>query len=221
MATNNLDPNILPPETVPAEAAADAAERAGAQANTSTADGEQPKFYYPSEQLARNSNVMSYAREKGYDNFEELYNWTIQNPQEFWGEMATRYVDWYQPFQQVLDESDPPFYKWYTGGKTNVVHNAVDRHADGPNRDKVAIIWESEQGDTTTYTYGQVGEEVNRFANVLKSQGVQKGDRVMIYMSRVPQLLFSMLAVFMIGAVHSVVYGGFSTDDHISRILDA
>src|SRR4028119_520649 len=135
--------------------------------------------------------------------------------------MATRFVDWFEPWQQVLDESQAPFYKWFTGGKINIVHNAIDRHASGPNADKVAIIWESEQGETTTYTYAQLAVEVNRFANVLKSEGVQKGDRVTIYMSRVPELVIAMLAVTKIGAMHSVVYGGFSTDALHSRIVDA
>ena len=190
-------------------------------ARLSAQEGDQQEFYYPPEELARNSNIMAYAREKGFANVEELYAWTIQNPQEFWGEMATRFLDWFQPWQQVLDESEAPFFKWFTGGKTNIVHNAIDRHLDGPNRDKVAIIWESEQGETKTFTYAQLAVEVNRFANVLKQEGVRKGDRVTIYMSRVPELVIAMLAVTKIGAMHSVVYGGFSTEALHSRIVDA
>ncbi len=183
--------------------------------------GQSSKFYYPPEELVRNSNIMAYALEKGFENVDDLYQWTIQNPQEFWSDMATRFVDWFEPWQQVLDESEAPFFKWFVGGKINIVHNAIDRHATGPNRDKVAIIWESEQGETTTYTYAQLAQEVNRFANVLKSQGVQKGDRVTVYLSRVPQLLIAMLAITKIGAMHSVVYGGFSTEALHSRIVDA
>jgi acetyl-CoA synthetase len=186
-----------------------------------THEGEQPKFYEPPKELAENSNIMAYAREKGFSSFEELYNWTIQNPEQFWSEMATRFLDWYQPWNQVLDDSKAPFFKWFTGGKTNVFHNAIERHLDGPNRDKVAIIWESEQGETKTYTYAQMAVEINRFANVLKSQGVKRGDRVTIYMPRVTELLIAMLAVTKIGAIHSVVYGGFSTEALHSRILDA
>ena len=180
-----------------------------------------PKFYYPSEELAQNSNIMAYAREKGFSSFDELYQWTIQEPQQFWSDMATRFLEWYQPWNQVLDESNAPFFKWFTGGKINIVHNAVDRHANGPNRDKTALIWESEQGESRRYTYGQLAEEVNRFANVLRSLGVQKGDIVTIYLSRVPELLFAMLATVKIGAMHSVVYGGFSTDALQARIVDA
>jgi acetyl-CoA synthetase len=184
-------------------------------------DGEQPKFYEPPKELAENSNVLAYAREKGFSSFEELYNWTVQNPEQFWSEMATRFLDWYQPWDKVLDDSKAPFFKWFTGGKTNIFHNAIERHLDGPNRDKVAIIWESEQGETKTYTYAQLATEINRFANVLKSQGVKKGDRVTIYLPRVTELLIAMLAVTKIGAMHSVVYGGFSTEALHSRILDA
>ncbi len=184
-------------------------------------EGEYPKFYYPPEEVVQNANITAYAREKGLANADELYNWTIQNPQQFWGEMAQKFLDWYQPWDKVLDDSNAPFFKWFTNAKTNVVHNAIDRHATGPNKDKLAIIWESEQGETKTYTYAQLGAEVNRFANILKSQGVQKGDRVTIYLSRVPELLIAMLGVVKIGAIHSVVYGGFSTEALHSRIEDA
>jgi acetyl-CoA synthetase len=190
-------------------------------AQLSAHEGNQQEFYFPPQALAENSNIMAYAREKGFANAEELYNWTIQNREQFWSEMATRFCDWYQPWEQVLDASNKPFFKWFTGGKINIVHNAIDRHAAGANRDKVAIIWESEQGETKTYTYAQLAEEVNRFANVLKSQGVEKGDRVTVYLSRVPELVIAMLAIAKIGAMHSVVYGGFSTEALHSRIEDA
>src|SRR4051812_47766763 len=157
----------------------------GAQADS------HPKFYEPPTELVNNANIMAYAREKGFANVDELYGWTIQNPQQFWSEMATRFLDWYQPWEKVLDDANPPFFKWFTGAKTNVVHNAIDRHASGANRDKIAIIWESEQGETKTYTYAQLAVEVNRFANVLKAQGVKKGDRVTVYMSRVPELVIA------------------------------
>lgn len=184
-------------------------------------EGEYPKFYYPPEEVVQNANITAYAHEKGLANADELYNWTIQNPQQFWGEMAQKFLDWYQPWDKVLDDSNAPFFKWFTNAKTNVVHNAIDRHATGPNKDKLAIIWESEQGETKTYTYAQLAAEVNRFANILKSQGVQKGDRVTIYLSRVPELLIAMLGVVKVGAIHSVVYGGFSTEALHSRIEDA
>jgi acetyl-CoA synthetase len=192
------------------------------QSNTvSTGEQEYPKFYYPPEKLVEESNILAYAREKGFSNFEDLYKWTIENPEQFWSEMAQRYISWYKPWSQVLDDSNKPFFKWFIDGKTNAYYNAVERHAKGPNRDKVAIIWESEKGETRTYTYAQMDKEINRLANVLKSKGVGKGDRVTIYLSRVPELVFAMLAVVKIGAVHSVVYGGFSTEALHSRIEDA
>jgi acetyl-CoA synthetase len=191
------------------------------QQNLATNEGSQPKFYDPPKELAENSNVMAYAREKGFSSFDELYQWTVQNPDQFWSEMAMRFLDWYKPWDQVLDASQAPFFKWFTSGKTNIFHNAIERHLDGPNRDKVAVIWESEQGETKTYTYAQLAAEINRFANVLRSQGVKKGDRVTIYLPRVTELLIAMLAVTKIGAMHSVVYGGFSTEALHSRILDA
>jgi acetyl-CoA synthetase len=187
----------------------------------SEGENEHPTFYYPPQELVEQSNVMAYAREKGFSSFDELYNWTIENSEAFWEEMAQRNVSWYQPWTQVLDESNKPFFKWYTGGKTNAYYNAVERHLEGPNRDKVAIIWESEQGETRKFTYAQIDAEVNRLANILKSEGVVKGDRVTVYLSRVPELVFAMLAIVKIGAVHSVVYGGFSTDALYSRIQDA
>jgi acetyl-CoA synthetase len=187
----------------------------------SAQEGGQQKFYEPPQQLAENSNIMAYAREKGFSSADELYAWTIAQPQEFWAEMATRFLDWYQPWDNVLDASKAPFFKWFTGAKTNIFHNALERHLSTPIRDKVAIIWESEQGETKTYTYAQLADEVNRFANVLKKEGVKKGDRVTVYLSRVPELLVAMLAIAKIGAMHSVVYGGFSTEALHSRIVDA
>jgi acetyl-CoA synthetase len=187
----------------------------------SAQEGGQQKFYEPPQQLAENSNIMAYAREKGFSSADELYTWTIAQPQEFWAEMATRFLDWYQPWDNVLDASKAPFFKWFTGAKTNIFHNALERHLSTPIRDKVAIIWESEQGETKTYTYAQLADEVNRFANVLKKEGVKKGDRVTVYLSRVPELLVAMLAIAKIGAMHSVVYGGFSTEALHSRIVDA
>ncbi|HEU4325690.1 MAG TPA: acetate--CoA ligase [Roseiflexaceae bacterium] len=192
-----------------------AAADSGAQAET------HPRFYYPPAELAQQSNILAYARERGFDSVDELYSWSIREPERFWSDMASRFVEWYQPWDQVLDEGQAPFYTWFTGGKINIVHNALDRHAAGPNRDKLALVWESEQGETRRYSYAELADEVNRFANVLKSQGVEKGDRITIYLSRVPELLFAMLATAKIGAVHSVVYGGFSTEALHSRIEDA
>jgi acetyl-CoA synthetase len=138
----------------------------------------------------------------------------------FWEEQA-RELEWYAPWEQVLDESQKPFYKWFTGAQVNIVHNCLDRYLDTPTRNKLALLWEGEKGDTREYSYFTLHREVSRFANVLKGLGVAKGDRVTIYMGRVPEIIIAMLACAKIGAIHSVVYGGFSVDSLAGRIDDS
>jgi acetyl-CoA synthetase len=121
----------------------------------------------------------------------------------------------------VLDSSKAPFFKWFVGGKTNIVHNALDRHVKSWRKNKLALLWEGEDGEQRTYSYFKLWKEVNRFANVLKAMGVKKGDTVTIYMGRVPELPIAMLATAKIGAIHSVVYGGFSEQALADRITDA
>ncbi len=139
----------------------------------------------------------------------------------FWEERAKELIDWHEPWSKVLDDSDKPFFKWFVGAKTNIVHNAIDRHLKSARRNKLALIWESEKGETRTYSYHALNREVSKFASVLKALGVRKGDRVTIYMGRVPELPIAMLAVAKIGAVHSVVYGGFSTEALHGRLEDS
>ncbi|GIV95630.1 MAG: acetyl-coenzyme A synthetase [Herpetosiphonaceae bacterium] len=182
---------------------------------------EEQTFYYPPNDLVETSNIMAYVREKGFDSYDELYEWSIKNPQEFWADMARRLVDWYQPWDTILDESNAPFYKWFVGGKINIAYNALDRHVKTWRKNKVALIWESEQGETKTFTYYQLWQQVNRWANVLKAMGVKRGDRVTIYLPRIPELPIAMLACAKVGAMHSVVYGGFSVEALHSRIQDA
>ena len=152
--------------------------------------------------------------------YQALYDYSVNNREAFWAEQAET-LGWYKKWDKVLDESQAPFYQWFTGGKTNIVHNAVDRHLSNANRNKMAIIWEGENGQVRNYSYNGLNREVCQFANVLKSMGVEKGDVVTIYMPQIPELIFAMLACAKIGAVHSVVYGGFSTDALASRIEDA
>ena len=144
----------------------------------------------------------------------------LQDPVGFWRDRATELLDWFEPFSQVLDASAAPFYKWFADGRTNICLNALDRHVAGERRDKVAFIWESEQGETQTWTFAELAADVNRFANVLKSLGVGKGHTVTIYMGRVMELIIAMLATTKLGAIHSVVYGGFSEQALASRIED-
>ena len=147
-------------------------------------------------------------------------NAALQDPVGFWRDRATELLDWFEPFSQTLDASEAPFYKWFADGRTNICLNALDRHVAGARRDKVAFIWESEQGEVQTWTFAELAADVNRFANVLKSLGVARGDTVTIYMGRVMELIIAMLATTKLGAVHSVVYGGFSEQALASRIED-
>jgi acetyl-CoA synthetase len=146
-----------------------------------------------------------------------------QNPEKFWAQMAKEHVSWFSPWKRVLDWR-PPFAKWFVGAKTNVSYNCLDRHLEGPNawrRNKAAIIWEGEPGDSRTLTYGELHREVCKFANVLKSLGVARGDRVALYMPLIPELAIAMLACTRIGAPHSIVFGGFSAEALRDRINDA
>jgi acetyl-CoA synthetase len=145
-----------------------------------------------------------------------------RDPQRFWAKMAREHVSWFSPWKKVLVWK-PPFAKWFVGGKTNVSYNCLDRHLEGEHgwrRNKAAIIWEGEPGDQRVLTFGQLHREVCKFANVLKSQGVKKGDRVAIYMPMIPELAIAMLACTRIGAPHSVVFGGFSAEALRERIND-
>jgi acetyl-CoA synthetase len=151
---------------------------------------------------------------------DRLAKWAADDPDAFWAEQA-KSLDWFTPFTQVLDWSNPPHAKWFVGGKLNVAHNCLDRHAAGPRKDKTAILFEGEPGDTRTLTYAQLHAEVCKFANVLKGLGVVAGDRVTIYMPMVPEAAVAMLACARIGATHSVVFGGFSADAVADRNNDA
>jgi acetyl-CoA synthetase len=182
-------------------------------------EGEQQLYPAPAE-LLQSANVMAYARSKGFDSYEELRQWSVEHHTEFWEDMAKE-LEWSQPWTQVLDESNAPFYKWFVGAKTNIVHNAIDRHVKTWRRNKLALIWEGEDGSTRTYSFHALNREVSQIASVLKAMGVQKGDIVTIYLPRIPELMFTMLACAKIGAAHSVVYGGFSVEALADRMADA
>ena len=126
--------------------------------------------------------------------YSSLCEQAAADPIAFWDVQARELVDWYEPYEQTLDVSEKPFYKWFTGGKINIVHNALDRHIKSWRKNKLALIWEGEDGEQRTYSYFKLWKEVNRFANILKSMGVRKGDTVTIYMGRVPELPIAMLA---------------------------
>jgi len=152
--------------------------------------------------------------------YAELHRRSIENPDEFWAEQA-ELVDWQTPFERVLDYSNPPFAKWFVGGRLNLCHNAVDRHL-GQRADQKALVWIStETGEERSYTFAELAAEVNRMAAVFVSLGVKEGDRVLIYMPMIAEAIFAMLATVRIGAIHSVVFGGFAATSLATRIDDA
>ncbi|HZJ08181.1 MAG TPA: acetate--CoA ligase [Trueperaceae bacterium] len=151
--------------------------------------------------------------------FERLYRQSLDEPDKFWGDAASL-LHWFEPWDKVLDW-DEPHVKWFAGGKTNLAYNCLDLQVERGHANKVAFFWEGEPGDQRALTYGQLLEEVSRFANVLKGKGVGLGDRVAIYMPMIPEAIVAMLACARIGATHSVVFGGFSSNALADRINDA
>ena len=178
------------------------------QASQSSLEGE---VYYPPKEITRKANIKDY---------DQLYKRSIEDREGFWAEEAKK-LKWYKKWDKVLDDSNKPFYKWFVGGKTNIIQNAIDRHLTTWRRNKLALIWEGEPGDLRTFSYHALNREVSKFSNILRSMGVKKGDIVTIYMPQIPELAFAMLACAKIGAAHSVVYGGFSVEALAERIADA
>ena len=169
------------------------------------------EWYHPTEDIIENAHVPDY---------EAVYAEAQDDLEAFWAKRANT-LEWHKMWDKVLDDSNAPFYKWFVGAKTNIVHNALDRHTKTWRGNKLAFIWEGENCDKVTMSYWRLWQEVNKFANVLRSMGVKKGDRVTIYMGRTPEIVIAMLACAKIGAPHSVVYGGFSDQALADRIADA
>jgi acetyl-CoA synthetase len=174
-------------------------------------EDQEGQVYCPGSHVLANANVKEYDR---------LYQKSQEDPEGFWAERAKE-LEWFQPWSQVLDDSEKPFFKWFVDGQTNIVYNALDRHLKTYRKNKLALIWESEQGHTRSFSYFALNREVGKFANVLKSLGVKKGEVVTIYLPRIPEQVIAMLACAKIGAAHSVVYGGFSVEALAERIEDA
>ncbi len=158
------------------------------------------------------------AHVSSLEDYKRLYAEAANDPEGFWGRIASE-LHWFQPWTKVL-EWDVPWAKWFVGGKFNLSYNCLDRNITAGRAEKVAFRWEGEPGDTRTITYAQLLAEVQRFANALKGLGVTKGDRVALYMGMVPELAIAMLACARIGAVHSVVFGGFSANAIVDRVHD-
>ena len=151
----------------------------------------------------------------------ELFEQASADRLEFWAEQSRTLLHWDKPFTQTLDWSNPPFAKWFADGELNVAYNCLDRHVEAGNGERVALYWEGENGDSRAVTYAELTDEVKRLANVLTDLGIGQGDRVAIYMPMIPEAIASMLAVARLGAIHSVIFGGFSADSLRPRIDDA
>ena len=174
---------------------------------------EQRKFH-PDESFRQQAHISS------MEEYSSLYEKSIQDHAGFWESIADE-LFWFKKWDTVLDESGAPFYKWFVNGTTNISYNCLDRHLDSATRNKAAIIWEGETGDQRTLTYAQLAREVNLFANALKKLGIQRGDRIAIYLPMIPELAVSLLACARIGAVHSVIFAGFSAESIRDRVLDS
>ena len=166
-----------------------------------------------------NPQFVKQAKIAGMDAYKELYQKSIEKPLEFWSDVANE-LHWFKPWDKVLDESNAPFYQWYTNAKTNISYNCLDRQVEAGKGDKVAFYWEGEPGDKKAFTYKELLDEVCRFSNALKSLGVKKGDRIALYLPMIPELIFAVLACARIGAVHSVIFAGFSSESIRDRVED-
>ena len=173
------------------------------------------KVYYPNEEFAKNAAI------KSMDEYKALQDEATNDYDGFWSRFAKDKIDWMQPFTNTLDESNFPFVKWFDGGKLNVSSQCIDRHLD-TRGNKTAILFEGDRGDVQKITYNELAKNVNKFANLLKEDfEVKKGDRVVIYMPMIPEAAYAMLACARIGAIHSIVFGGFSAEALKDRIEDA
>ena len=159
------------------------------------------------------------AAQATLSDYDAVYQRSVADPEGFWAEAAAE-LHWFRPWDEVF-QWDYPNFRWFVGGQTNIAYNALDRHLDTPRRNKAALIWLGEDGSEQVYTYARLAQQVNRMANGLKSLGIGKGDRVVIYMPLTPEGAISMLACARIGAIHSVVYAGFSVGSLRDRIQDA
>ncbi|MEZ6044353.1 MAG: AMP-binding protein [Planctomycetaceae bacterium] len=171
------------------------------------------RLFPPPAEFVEQAHISSEAQ------YQELWNRAKDQPAEFWGEMAEN-LHWFKKFDSVL-EGEMPNTKWFNGGKINACYNCVDRHLLTWRKNKAAIIWEGEPGDTRVLTFQDLHREVSKFANVLKKMGVNTGDRVTLYMPMIPELAIAMLACARIGATHSIIFGGFSADAVADRNNDA
>ncbi|GAQ95176.1 acetyl-CoA synthetase [Thermodesulfovibrio aggregans] len=172
------------------------------------------RVFPPPKEISEKAYIKSMAE------YEEMYKRSVEDPEGFWGEIAEKNITWYKKWEKVLDyDFNKPYIKWFIGGKLNASYNCLDRNL-ATLGNKAALIWEADDGEVRTYTYWQLYREVNRFANVLKKLGIKKGDRVAVYLPMIPELPITLLACARIGAIHSVVFAGFSAQSLRDRIND-
>ncbi len=175
----------------------------------------QKEIYYPNPEFAKDARINS------MEQYHQLMDEAKRDYEGYWKKFADEKIEWYKPYSKVLDESNAPFYKWFTDGKLNVSNQCIDRHLE-KRGDQTAILFEGDRGDVEHISYKELSERVNRFANLLKEKfGIKKGDRVVLYMPMIPEAAYAMLACARIGAIHSIVFGGFSAEALKDRIIDA
>ncbi len=175
---------------------------------------QEQRIFEPSTETAKQARINS------LEAYKKLAASAQQNPEAFWGEAAQKELHWFTPFKKVLNWDNPPFGKWFEGGETNISYNCLDRHLETSKAEKTALLWEGEPGDQRSFTYKQLHLEVCKAANALKQIGIKKGDLVALYMPMVPEAAIAMLACARIGAPHSVVFGGFSSEALKDRLND-
>jgi len=178
------------------------------------------RVFTPSQDVIDNANIMTYMKSKGFTSYPEFHKWSVENRFEFWEDMAKE-LHWFEPWQTTFEWTQKPFFKWFSGGKFNIVYNALDRHMGTPVENKVAYYWEGDDGSSRTVTYKDLYQEVNRLAAGLQKLGVKKGDRVGVYLPAIPEQAIALLAIARLGAVHSVVFAGFAAHALRDRCIDA
>src|SRR5437763_3916647 len=187
--------------------------------NTDTILSEE-RIFPPTSEMVANANITAYMKSKGFDDYESFHKWSLSNRFEFWDDMAKE-LSWFEPWKTTFEWTEKPFFKWFVGGKFNIVYNCLDRHMNTPVRNKVAFHWEADNGETRSITYEQLYKRTNQLAKGLQNLGIKKGDRVAIYMPAILEQVIALLAVARLGAVHTVVFGGFAASALRDRINDA
>ena len=175
---------------------------------------QEQRLFKPSTEFSQASYI------KSIEEYRHLGDRAQENPERFWAELADSELQWFQTWDKVLNWQ-PPHAQWFIGGKLNITHNCLDRHLTASSKNMPALVWQGEPGDSRTYNYAKLHQEVCQMANVLKQLGVTKGDRVGIYLPMIPEAAIAMLACARIGAVHSVIFAGFSAEAVKGRLLDA